>query len=194
MQSMFRSFSLAAAAVALMATPAVAGPPWIGIEIPANPLHPSSRGALLLVHAYHHGTPTGFPVTGTAEGLVGGQRRTQALAFTATTWPGVYALKYDPPRDGAWVLAITVRQGEERGDAATALVRIRDGEVVGVTVPTRGTGPRAVSPADVEAALRAHAAALAAAPSSGPRGRGALALAGLGLVGLCAVAVRQRRP
>jgi len=190
MTAMPRSLVLAALAIACGAAPAAAGPPWVGIEVPANPLHSSSRGALLLVHAYHHGTPVGFPVSGTAEGLVGGQRRSQPLEFTETPWPGVYALRFESPSDGAWVLAITVRQGQERHDAATAIVRIADGAVVGVTVPTQGRGPRPVSPADVESALRAHAASLAAAPATG-RSPAAL-LAGLGAVGVLAVGALRK--
>jgi len=186
-----RSLVLAALVIVLGTAPAAAGPPWVGIEIPANPLHPGSRGALLLVHAYHHGTPVGFPVSGTAEGLVRGQRRSQPLEFTETPWPGVYALRYAAPGDGAWVLAITVRQGEERHDAATAIVRIAEGAVVGVTVPTQGRGPRPVSPADVESALRAHAASLAAAPGTGRSP--VVLLAGLGVVGLVVAGAMRRR-
>ena len=48
----------------LLATTAFAafGPPWISIEYPANPYDSGSRGAFLLVHAFHHGTPVSFPV------------------------------------------------------------------------------------------------------------------------------------
>lgn len=173
---------LALLTVMLLAAPAPAhaGPPWIGIEIPANPLHESSRGALLLVHAYHHGTAISFPVTGTAEGLVGGQRRSVKLAFTRAVWDGVYALRYDVPSEGVWILVINVAQSEQAG--ATAIVRIKDGEVVGVRVPTGGErGPRRVTTQDVDEALSAHARDLAV----GSRGAGiGLALLGFGVVGL----------
>ena len=150
-----RALALAALAVCGTARLAHAGPPWISIEAPANPLDPTSRGALLLVHAFHHGTPVGLPVSGTAEGLVDGQRRTVALEFTPTSRPGVYALRYQPPREGSWILVIRVSQGTA---GATAIVRITDGEVAGVRVPTvdRG-GPAQVSARDVEEALRRHA-------------------------------------
>ncbi|MGH9258403.1 MAG: hypothetical protein ACRD08_00680, partial [Acidimicrobiales bacterium] len=120
---------LALLAAALLVAPpsALAGPPWIGIEIPANPLHESSRGALLLVHAYHHGTAMAFPVTGRAEGLVGGERRTVKLEFSRAAWDGVYALRYDVPAEGVWILVITVAQSEQAG--ATAIVRLKNGEV-----------------------------------------------------------------
>lgn len=150
-----RALALAALAVCGTARLAHAGPPWISIEAPANPLDPTSRGALLLVHAFHHGTPTAFPVTGTAEGLVDGRRRTVTLEFTPTSRPGVYALRYQPPREGSWILVIRVTQGP--GDAATAIVRIEGGEVAGVTVPTAEGRPVQVSARDVEDALRRHA-------------------------------------
>lgn len=150
-----RALALAALAVCLAPRPAHAGPPWISIEVPANPLDPTSRGALLLVHAFHHGTPMAFPVSGTAEGVVDGRRRTVKLEFTPTSRTGVYALRYDPPREGSWILVIRVTQGTA---TATALVRIADGAVASVKVPTvdRG-GPAQVSERDVESVLRGFA-------------------------------------
>src|SRR2546426_1315168 len=74
MQTRIRSPPLAAFAPALFATPGLAkGPPWISIELPVNPYDQSMRGAFLLVHAFHHQTPMGFIVTGTAEGIVNGR-------------------------------------------------------------------------------------------------------------------------
>jgi hypothetical protein len=152
---MITLFAAAPTALALAAL-AMLGPPWISIEAPANPLDPTTRGALLLVHAFHHGTPMAFPVSGTAEGVVDGQRRTVKLEFAQTSRTGVYALRYEPPREGAWLLVIRVTQGPN--DAATALVRIRDGAVTGVSVPAANGRPAQVSARDVEEALRAHAA------------------------------------
>jgi len=149
------ALALAALAVHGPARPAVLGPPWISIEVPANPLDPTTRGALLLVHAFHHGTPMMFPVSGTAEGVVDGQRRTVKLEFAQTSRTGVYALRYEPPREGSWLLVIRVTQGPN--DAATALVRIRDGAVTGVSVPAANGRPAQVSARDVEEALRARA-------------------------------------
>ena len=71
-----RSLALAALTSASLATTAVAsGPPWISIELPANPYDESTKGAYLLVHSFHHGTAIGYIVTGTAEGIVNGERR-----------------------------------------------------------------------------------------------------------------------
>ena len=156
------------AVTALFATTAFvsSGPPWISIEYPANPHDPGSRGAFLLVHAFHHGTPMAFPVSGTAEGLVNGARRTVSLEFRRTSRPGVYALHKQWSDDGVWTLVLAVSQGEEAGNTAQAMVELgTDGAVASVTVPTRRDGPwfvpRGVAMADVERGLRARAGRVA---------------------------------
>jgi hypothetical protein len=166
----------AVAATALRASPvaaasgaAVAGPPWISIEYPVNPFDRTTRGAHLLVHAYHHGTPVGHPVSGTAEGLVNGQRRTTTLRFETTSRTGVYALRKQWPSDGVWTLVITVTQGEsDRGDVAQALVELAsNGAVASVRVPTRqhaeGAFPRRLTSQEIEAAVRSNAQRVAVA-------------------------------
>ena len=60
-----------------MSTPGSVGPPWISLEMPANPLDPETRNAVLVVRAYHHATPAGYSLAGTAEGVVNGERRAQ---------------------------------------------------------------------------------------------------------------------
>lgn len=143
------------------------GPPWISIEYPANPYDAASRGAFLLVHAFHHGTPVNFPVSGTAEGLVNGARRTVSLEFRNTSRPGVYALQKQWPSDGVWTLVLGVTQGEGEFNTARAVVELgTDGQVAMVNVPTRKDRsgyliPAAVSMSDVEAGLRARAGRLA---------------------------------
>lgn len=162
-----RALALAAIMAVGFAAPALAGPPWISIELPANPHDASTRGAFLLVHAFHHGTPVGFPITGTAEGIVNGERRTVRLEFTKTTRAGVYGLRRMWPAEGTWTLVISVNQGgEDREDKATAVVELDgNGDVVSVKVPTRQQGqwtiPAGVSMADIDAGLRARAGALA---------------------------------
>jgi hypothetical protein len=151
------AMSLVALAGVLAMSPAPVGPPWISIEYPPSPYDATTRDALLLVHAFHHGTPANFPVGGTAEGLVAGKRRTVELSFTRTSRQGVYALKKQWPTEGRWVLAISVTQ--ETDSKAGALVELgQRGEVSRVTVPTDQRDgwaiPRAISSAEVEAALR----------------------------------------
>jgi hypothetical protein len=154
------------AAAALLATTAFMGPPWISIETPANPYDTGSRGAYLLVHAFHHGTPVNFPVSGTAEGLVAGARKTVALEFKNTSRPGVYALHKQWTDDGVWTLVLGVTQGDGEFNTAKAVVEIgANGQVASVTVPTKMAGihrvPDVVKMADVEAGLRTRSARLA---------------------------------
>lgn len=151
----------ALAALPLASAPVSAGPPWIAIEYPANPHHPSTRGALLLVRAYHHSTAVAVPVRGTAEGLVQGRRTSRPLDLRATSTPGVFALRGELPREGTWVLAITAEQSSEA--SATAIVQLDGrGGIAGVEVPARESRdgwlvPRAVERSDIDRALRAAA-------------------------------------
>ena len=142
------------------------GPPWISVEYPANPYDSASRGAFLLVHAFHHGQPVSFPVSGTAEGIVAGERRTISLEFKSTTRPGVYALHKQWPAEGVWTLVVGVTQAEGEGNTAKAIVELgANGQVASVTVPTRMQNnylvPAPVRMADVESSLKARADRLA---------------------------------
>ncbi|MDQ3697110.1 MAG: hypothetical protein M3373_03655 [Gemmatimonadota bacterium] len=151
---------LALGAAAFTHAPVV-GPPWISIEYPPSPYDRTTRDAYLLVHAFHHGTPANFPVSGTAEGLVRGERRSVKLAFGTTSRTGTYAVRKQWPDDGTWTLLVTVAQGKD--DGATAVVDIgSNGGVAAVRVPTRRQGewliPQRVSMQEVDASLRARAA------------------------------------
>ena len=154
------AFTLLSAALlsAAVTAPAHAGPPWVSIELPANPLNSTTRGMFLLVRSYHHADAITMPVTGTATGMVDGARRQVRLSFERTNIPGVYGVRQNWPA-GTWVLAINVA-GEE---GPTALVSISaDGQVRGVNVPTQTrngtTFGRKVTQKDVDAALSAVAA------------------------------------
>jgi hypothetical protein len=153
-------------ALPLAAAPLHAGPPWISIELPANPLNPTTRGMFLLVRSYHHGDVMQMPVTGSATGLVDGKRQTVSLTFERTNMPGVYALRKTWPSDGAWVLAMNV--GGKEGP--TALVGIgADGRVHSVDVPTQSEGRniwgREVTEKDIEDVLKQVAAVGAPEPA-----------------------------
>jgi hypothetical protein len=145
----------------------VLGPPWISIETPVNPYDASTKDAFLLVHAFHHGTPTNFPVSGTAEGMVRGERKTVSLEFQTTSRPGVYALKKQWPAEGTWTLVVSVSQGPN--DAVTAVVDIgTNGLVASVNVPTRSENghvlPAKVSMSSIDASLRTRARTVSARP------------------------------
>ena len=146
-------------AFAKAAPPALAwsGPPWISIELPGNPWDRYGRDAYLFVHAFHHGTPTAFPVTGTAEGIVGGERKSIPLTFQRTDRDGVYALSNQWGSTGEWTLVITVSQATD--DVAQAIVQVNAaGKVFAVDVPTREVQgrpfPRRMTAQEVEATLR----------------------------------------
>src|SRR2546430_17585756 len=105
-----RSLGLAAGCAALFASPALAGPPWISIELPANPYDQTMRGAFLLVHAFHHGKSMGYIVTGTAAGIVNGARQSVPLEFTETSRDGVHALRPTWPTERTCRLVIKANQ------------------------------------------------------------------------------------
>jgi hypothetical protein len=156
---------IAASALALVAGLLV-GPPWISIEYPANPHDRSANGAMLYVHVFHHAQPISYPIEGTAEGIVNGERRSIKLKFTETARPAVYGLSRQWPTEGVWTLVIKMSRGDNGSDGATAVVELgADGEVASVRVPTRRQGewtiPVDVSMDDVDRALRARANALA---------------------------------
>ena len=137
-----------------------AGPPWISIEYPANPLDPNTKDAYLLVHAFHHRLPMESEVTGTAEGLVGAERKSIALRFDKTDRTGVYALRKQWSDDGVWSLLISV--GQHDGNPAQALVELAaDGGISSVRVPTtrqrEWTVPRRVTSQEIEQSLQSRA-------------------------------------
>lgn len=166
--------SALAATLLVSAAPsvAVAGPPWISVELPANPINSTTRGAFLLVRTYHHADAVSAPLTGRAIGMVDGQRRTVELTIERTSVPGVYAVRRTWPEAGTWALAIHLGEGTD--GAATALVGVgADGEVRSVRVPTetdgRHTWPRAASNEEIEGMLSA-VSALAAVPAEPENG------------------------
>lgn len=156
-----RAALLPAALVLAFATPALAGPPWISIEYPANPLDPATRGALMVIRTYHHGTAMSFPVTVVAEGLLDGERRTIELRVVPTSQPGVWAVRGELPEGGSWVVSATMSQdGHAVGSALVALGPGRD--LMGVQVPhdvREGFSiPRPATRAEIESLIRTTAA------------------------------------
>jgi hypothetical protein len=154
---MLRLIRLTSLVAALLATSAAASarakwPPWLSIESPVNPYDGSVTGAVLLVHAAtRDGTPEVSDVSGAAEGIVNGARRTIALRLDATSRPGVFAVRRQWPSEGAWLLRLSLA-------STTALVSIdAAGRVVGVNIPTTMAEgrpiPRAVVARDIDSTL-----------------------------------------
>lgn len=87
------------------------GAPWISLELPANPLDRAHADAVLIVRTYYHETPAAWGLSGAAEGLVNGTRRSIPLEFESTSSTGVYAVEQAWPDEGDWVLVIGLAEG-----------------------------------------------------------------------------------
>lgn len=194
-----------AAALLLAASPANAGPPWIAVEYPANPLHENTRGALLLVHTFHHGAARSFPLTGWAEGMVDGRRVRRELTIQPTYRPGVHAVRGELDGGTAWVLVLTLTD-EDAGVQASLLVALNgDRALTAVDVPHATSNawdrPRAATAEQVDRFLRSSIALAQAEPAvdrvsaaTEDAGAGrAVAAAGLLVLPVVIVGVRARR-
>ena len=143
----------------VFASVVAAGPPWIAIEYPANPFDPGTRGAFLTVRTYHHGDLMAYDISGTAEGLVNGNRQSVRLDIRRLPQAGMYAVRWQKPAQGTWALLIsTTRDGQHM---ASALVSVNaSGRVSGVSVPAdpiengRWVVPRKIASSEVDALLR----------------------------------------
>ncbi|HTS88097.1 MAG TPA: hypothetical protein VMG41_06350 [Gemmatimonadales bacterium] len=163
-----RRLSILIAILALPALPAraevpglavrLAGPPWISIELPANPFVPGARDAFCLVRVYHHGDAAYYPVQGTAEGLVAGTRRHLKIDLTDTGVPGLYAAHFQPDSAGTWMLVFRVGTEENHGSATAIVTLDRQGRIVSVQVPSHPVRgyliPDAVSAERIDQMLR----------------------------------------
>jgi hypothetical protein len=153
--SSLRSLVFLAAAAALgAARPAshFKSPAWLSVESPVNPYDPATRGAALLVHTRLIDRDARLgDLSGSAEGLVNGARRSIALRFDSIARPNTFGVRRQWPAEGTWLLRITLRE-------TTALVSLdAAGNVAGTHVPTRETRdiplPRAVGAHEIDSAL-----------------------------------------
>jgi len=147
------TLALIFASTTVTSAAALKWPPWLSIEAPVNPFDADARGAVLLVHAaVREGRTSIVDLSGSAEGLVHGARRSVPLRFDATSRPDVYAVRRQWPSDGTWILRITLLRN------TTALVTLDGaGNVAATRVPTRMNSgialPRAVGAAEIDSAL-----------------------------------------
>ncbi|HXT15414.1 MAG TPA: hypothetical protein VN706_07265 [Gemmatimonadaceae bacterium] len=152
-------YSTAAAALAVSLTAAapftrnaLKWPPWLSIESPVNSFDAPSRSAALLVHtSLREGEAQLGDLTGAAEGLVNGARRSVPLHFDATSHPNVFAVRRQWPDGGAWVLRISLK-------STTAIIALdRSGSVASTRIPGTQSGnfllPRVVESRDIDSAL-----------------------------------------
>lgn len=159
-RSPLRRLALVAGLSLAVSGVALSGPPWIAVEYPVNPHDPATRGAFTTVRTYHHGELVGYELTGTAEGLVNGRRQSTKLNIQRLSRPGVYAVRWQKPAEGSWVLMIS--SSRDGNHAASAMVSVDNrGRVASVTVPSdpieggRWQVPRRVAAAELDALLRA---------------------------------------
>jgi hypothetical protein len=126
-------------------------PPWLSIESPVNPWDAASHGVAFYVHTMlREGVPSLSDMSGTADGVVNGERRTMPLELASTSRPGVFSVRRTWPADGAWVLRISLH-------STTAIVSIDRNGAVSMRIPTESTHggvvPRAVSQREVDSTL-----------------------------------------
>src|SRR3954471_6767519 len=102
--------ALLAVTTAATAATVLKSPPWLSIESPVNPYDRETRGAAMVVHAtFREGNTQLSDVSGTAEGIVNGSRRSLPLRFEATSHPNAYALRRQWPAEGTWLLKINLQ-------------------------------------------------------------------------------------
>ena len=156
-----RRFALGAAVESLVLAAALgstasACPPSLTVATPPRGSAAVAGGAFLLVHAVKGCHPGPLTLSGTAEGLVGGERRTVALTLEPGGAADDYVVRRQWPREGVWVLRLTVAEG---GGHATVLVGIgSSGAVATVRQPPRTGAVRDPSERDIASLLRSLAA------------------------------------
>src|SRR5439155_14076645 len=100
--------------LALAAVVVMAGAQWlfaggffltIGNPVAANA--PQAKGAVLVVRPDGCHEPAKARITGTAEGMVNGSRRSVPLRLVTLPTPGVYAVNREWPTEGVWVVNLT---------------------------------------------------------------------------------------
>lgn len=132
----------------VIATPAHAGPPWLAVEFRAN------FPGVMLVRTIHHGAPNALPLTGTAEGLVNGVRRSVAMRFDRGEGPNEYIVPNTWGAEGVWLLNISAT-GDHLG-AGVVVGLDRNGEPAFTRFPRTQVGAsRPASAREADAMLRA---------------------------------------
>jgi hypothetical protein len=96
-----------AAMAIFMALPIMAGTIWLEFGNPSASTDPKAKDALALVRATGCHEPEKALFTATAEGKVDGKRKSIPLDVVGLSTPGLYALKGNLPKDGAWVIAVS---------------------------------------------------------------------------------------
>ena len=106
------------------------------------------KDAGMAVRAENCAESSKVQITGTAEGIVNGARRSVPLRLVAATTPGAFAVSHDWPLEGAWVVHLTGHCG-----ASTTSAVVPFGPN-GFIRESSKFFPRAATAAEVEAVLK----------------------------------------
>jgi hypothetical protein len=151
-----RTTALAALALAVLATPALAGAPWVSVEVRAHRSSPT--GSWLVLRTFHHSDAVGYPLRGTAIGMVDGMRVERPLRFESIETDrqsGVFAVPQAWTDGTPWVLNIEMEAGGHLGAGVVVGVGA-NGDPMFVRFPrTRAGLTRAATSAEVDALLLA---------------------------------------
>jgi hypothetical protein len=107
-----------------------------------------SKGAAFVFRTQGCAEPVKPQISGTAEGLVKGERRSAALKVVAMTKPGVYAVYQNWPVEGEWVVNL---KGTCADASAGAIVPIGP---KGFIRESSKFFPRPATKAEIEASLK----------------------------------------
>jgi hypothetical protein len=119
-----RSLALVVSLSTALAAPALAkGPPWVSVEIRAHAS--SNHPGWLVIRTFHHADAVGYPLSGTAEGLVNGRRVSVPLRFeilNPDSQSGVFLVPTVWAQGSPWVLNIALDAGEHMGAGVVVAV------------------------------------------------------------------------
>lgn len=139
---------LALALSAAVATPALAGAPFIRATLRGHP----TAGGFIVLSTFYHSTPMPMALTGTAEGLVDGRRTRIALRFEAVAGEtGVYVV----PRTWSDAAGVYVLNVGAHGAGIVVGVDRADQPAWAITPRTIEGLTRAASASEVESLLAA---------------------------------------
>ena len=112
-----KRLALAFALTAVTAAPALAkGSPWVSVEMRGH--RSANTLGWLVIRTFHHSDAVGYPLTGTAEGLVNGRRVSVALRFESINVDreaGVFLVPIVWQQGSPWVLNIALDAGGHAG-------------------------------------------------------------------------------
>jgi len=130
---------------------AIAGGFKFAIGSPVAAQEPAAKMAAFVFRTEGCAEPAQAQITATAEGMVRGARKSQALKVTAMQRPGVYAVFQTWEKDGQWVVVLN---GSCEAEAAGAIVPIGP---KGFVRESAKFFPSEVPGAEIEASLKSLA-------------------------------------